>query len=208
MTLHRSLENPPGSRSQSAHPSRGVPITCTPPRCSQPTCSARNRPSKCLHVKHPAVRACVATGYGLRVRGSMAETIHLPSAILGNLWTAQCRRATLSAWSRSARTAEKSSSRYPNLESCRCACCSANAGTPRLSQYDRCSTRQPAVALSLGCRATHRRASCHPPWLTLPECAAHPGRSYHMDTSTLAHDVACELLAAVIRAAKAAERAR
>jgi len=54
-------------------------------------------------------------------------------------------------------------SRCPNLESCRCGYCSANAGTPRSSLFGRCSTGQRAVALSHGCRAFHRRASCHPP---------------------------------------------
>jgi hypothetical protein len=43
-------------------------MTWTPPGFSQTRCSARNRPWKCVHVKHPAARACVATGYGVKVR--------------------------------------------------------------------------------------------------------------------------------------------
>jgi len=101
-------------------------------------------------------------GYGVKVRGSMAETIQLAVGHLNYSGQRTRRRTTLSAWSRSASTAEKSSSRCPNLESCRCGCCSANAGTPRSSLFGRCSTGQPAVALSHGCQAFRRRASCHP----------------------------------------------
>lgn len=45
-----------------------------------------------MHVKHPAARACVATGYGVKARRSMAETIHLP---VGHTWHFYGRRSVV-----------------------------------------------------------------------------------------------------------------
>jgi len=92
------------------------------------------------------------------------------------------RQTTLPAWSRSASIAEKSSSRCPTLESCRCGCCSANAGIPRSSLFGRCSTTPPrerSDADFLGCRNPRLHASCViRPRVPLAERAAHFGERF------------------------------